>query len=680
LLRFFSLDITVVIDVTSVESNSSETNSNGAGQAGDEIATPTVRVVESFVIPIDPVIQGTPNLTITELFVKGPEDTEIDLGPIRVELVGIEDLDHSEVYYVEIDKSSYPAGTQFLVDGTVETGTTMPENWLRLLANAARSDSSISIRPPNNFSGIINLALRGIIVDSSTKTSVSSVTPTQTIEVSVSPVADIISIPSNTVGVEDEGKVAFGSVLATSGIQPEDDGTGIGNNAESETISQIKFVVPSDTLSLTYDISGPFASLVSGTFSANETAQVGYVETTRTYVITSTIISTSADVSALTQAEREKAEKDIIDTLVTFGVEIGPTHTDNNGAIAVTVTTLDVNIGEHNTKDNDFSHIIVIQAVADAPNVFAPDPIVAVSEDGANIPLNITVMRSADDDNSETLFVFITVPKDPSVPIGTIVGVPPNGVILRDKGDGLYLVKANGSTPLAREAALNSFLDGGGIAFDPRDNFSGIGALRIQVMSREDASGSELADGSFGGEDNTSKSEKVTTFINIEVLPVADVPTVEVKGNAAGLEDTNITVPVGVSLSDVDGSEQYIMTIRGNSILDEAKIYGVNGNEILKSGGNYTLQPADVDALLITPPLHWSSALQGQGNIVLQTTTIVTDVSANGRENVMRFDFNISVQITGVSNKPNSKNVLVVANEDEDYLLGKCEIAGMLLV
>lgn len=88
-------DISVVVTVTSQESNPSET---GEG----EVAVEKVEVVDSFTIPVDPVIQGEPRIIIPSNSVNGVEDTKIDLGVIEVQLDGKEDPDGSEVYFVEV--------------------------------------------------------------------------------------------------------------------------------------------------------------------------------------------------------------------------------------------------------------------------------------------------------------------------------------------------------------------------------------------------------------------------------------------------------------------------------------------------------------------------------------------------------------------------------------------------
>jgi hypothetical protein len=499
------------------------------------------------------------------------------------------------------------------------------------------------------------LRVRGHIVDYTMNGQASATTEPQTIGIAVSPVADGFTSPTqSTVGVEDLGPTPFGSTLATTGMQPEDNGTGRGNNPESETISRVSFVVPADTNSLDYTISGAYAPLVSGTIAGVGTAEVTFDIATRAYTLTSTTITGAAAIADLPITEREQAEDDIRNTLATFQVEIGPEHTDQNGEIDVTVTTLDVNIQEFDTRDETFIHAIIIQAVADAGGIFTHDT-APVSEDGSNIPLKIDVTRSADDDNSETLSVRIKVPADANGLIGTIVGNPPTKVFLSDEGNGKYLITANGATPVERESALNSFVSLGDLAFDPRPNFSGNATLQVDVISTEGATGDEVADGEeYGGNDNDAKTETVSDVIEITVLPVADNPIVtlddsSVKANAVGPEDTKIYVPVSVTLADQDGSESYVMEVAGGSVPSGATLFGEDDTEILKSGGIYLLQPDDVDALKILPPLHWSSPRQG--DILLETTIVVTDNSF-GFVSTAKLERNITVRVTEVSDQP----------------------------
>jgi hypothetical protein len=368
---------------------------------------------------------------------------------------------------------------------------------------------------------------------------------------------------------------------STSGILVLDDGTGIGNNPERETISKLVVDLPADSLVETYLLQGPFVPLSPGTpLSGIRSAQVEFDAVNRRYVITSTILTNVADPALVTQSDREQAEQDIRDTLATFNVTIGPTHTDENGSLEVTVTTLDVKGGSSNTRDTTFRPIRV-QAVADTPTVTVVNPAPTGVIDGPNIPLDITVGHSADRDNSETLSVVITVPKDGGVLIGTLVGTPPSGVTMQEVGvnTGVYVVNATGATWSIRESLLNSFLQassGGTLALDPAAGYAGerLGPLgiRVDVISTEFATGTELAPGSFGGPDGTSKTETVTAFIGIRVTaepssspsgapsssPIAGLALLAVPNNSTIFEDNRspvlspfvVNVPAGLPANE----------------------------------------------------------------------------------------------------------------------------------
>ena len=651
-------DITVTVTATSVESNPSEDNNGalpdmGGGIVGPEISVPTAQTSHFFVIPVDPVpeapIFSLPSNT------SGVEDTTIALGSITI-TTGSLDPDGSEGHFIEIDTSSYPAGTTF-TNGGVPVGSVVTSGWLRI---PEASLGSISIVPPANYSGTINLAIRGVITDTTLTGTATTNTLPGTLSVTVTPDADGITPPARSIGVEDNGAVAFGADLAnaTTGIRVVDNSSGTGNNAATETVSRIALDFPADTATQTYTIT---AGAITGT------ALIAFDAGTRAYTITSSLLSYSAADGSVSQAVRNQAEADIRATLAGFTATMGPTHSDLDGVVAVTATTLDVNGGLANTQDNLFNHTIRIQAVADTPTISVVDPVVSVSEDGANIALTINAGNSADTDNSETLSVRITVPTDALGPVGTIVGTPPAGVTLTNQGGGVYLVQATGATNAAREAALDSFLNGGVIAFDPRANWSGnltgTNGLRVEAISTETATGNQLAPGSYGGADGTSATETVVDYIDILVAPAVDIPSV--KGNGVGLEDNVIPIPMSVTLGDKDGSETYVVRITGG-VPAGAHIYGAIG-EILPLAGVYTLNTADVAALRILPPLHYSSAQQG--DITLITVTDVTDNSSGGTATAS-FTNNIVVEVTGVADQPGTRTVHITVDEDQPITLG----------
>jgi hypothetical protein len=129
---------------------------------------------------------------------------------------------------------------------------------------------------------------------------------------------------------------------------------------------------------------------------------------------------------------------------------------------------------------------------------------------------------------------------------------------------------------------------------------------------------------------------------------------------------------MSVTLADKDGSESFIVKITGG-VPSGARIYGAGGAEILPVAGVYTLSPADVSALAILPPVHYSSA--GQGDIVLVTVTEVTD-NSGASSIVSSFTNNITVEVLGVADAPETRNVNVTASEDEPIALGAAILAS----
>jgi large repetitive protein len=661
-------DITVVVTATSVESNPTEPNNMGPGMVGNEISVPTAITVATFVIPVNPLII-MPTLSLTNTLVNFTEDMMGSFGTISVFTEGVVDPDGSETYFFEIEESTIPPGTVFM-SGGVAVGTNVA-GWRRIPSSAF---GSLTIDSPPNFSGSYTLNVRGFIQDASVTDTVTGTTSVQTILITVLPDADGIVPAPPSEGVEDNGTVAFGAVLAnaTTGIRVVDDGTPVGsNNNATETISRIQIVVPADTATLTYTLSGTYVSPTSTPISGVGTAMVSFNTTTRTYTITSTIITGASNLGLLTPAQQASAEQDIRGTLATFLVQIGPMHIDTNGAVSVIVSTLDVNIGKASTLVNAaFIHTVRIQAVADTPSI-ETSPTIFVAEDMANIPLILNATGSADTDGSETLSVKITVPQDALGPVGTLAGTGSN-IVLSQTSSGVYLITSTSATPAQRQTDLSNFFMMGNLVFIPRTNWSGklngTMGLKVDAISTEmqTSVGVELAPGSFGGPDMTSQTETATDYINIDVRPSVDVPIV--KGNAVGPEDTNITIPISVTLADTDGSESYVMKITGGVPLG-AILYGSGGRQIPLNGttGFYDLTPADIQSLKILPPLHSSSPVQG--DIVLVTTTTVTDTNGDVAVSAS-FQYNITIAVVGIADKPGSASAVVLADEDAQIRLG----------
>eukprot|EP00977_Amphora_coffeiformis_P007241 scaffold1569_cov171-Amphora_coffeaeformis.AAC.27 len=298
------------------------------------------------------------------------------------------------------------------------------------------------------------------------------------------------------------------------------------------------------------------------------------------------------------------------------------------------------------------------------------------------------VSPSADNttiDNSEVLSVQISIPTVPSgfpIPIGTIefIGTPPDGVTFDTTQKGIVLIEADpvGSDPESRAALLNSVLCNASFVFNPRFGYGGNDDLTVNVIATE----------RNGGDQASAQG-----IITLNVTKVADVANVTVKGNAIGLEDvstwagngragrslfsnTNISVEIEATLNDPDGSENFVLLVNQTSVPNGAKIFGAGGQEILPMNGVYTLQPEDVLAFVLQPPLDFSTALLDE-DIVLDTTTIVTDGT-----DTTQIDLQINIRVRGVADKPPTRSILVEGLEDEIYDLGtplQSQLANVLV-
>jgi hypothetical protein len=239
--------------------------------------------------------------------------------------------------------------------------------WVRL----PNSESCfLSMRSPGHFSGTIPINVRGTIVDFSMSGQAVKSSGPVTINVNILPDADDVNLgPSKTVGVEDGEPLPFGNTLA--GVRVKDNGnTRQGNNPETETFSRVQLKVPSDSANLKYNFSATTFlpesyESVGGVVPGSKTARISYDPSSRTFAITSTIITEASNIGSLSITDRRAASTDIINTLKAFKVEIGPKHSDQNGSVQCEVTTLDVNLGSYSERKQSFVHDLIVLAVAD---------------------------------------------------------------------------------------------------------------------------------------------------------------------------------------------------------------------------------------------------------------------------------------------------------------------------
>ena len=283
----------------------------------------------------------------------------------------------------------------------------------------------------------------------------------------------------------------------------------------------------------------------------------------RVYTIRSTILpqgenATEAELLGLTRTQLQTIDADIRAVLDDLRITVGPEHTDEDGAIGFSATSADVNyevLAGAGSADSTTCSVmggaaLTVRAVADDPVITVLDPSPDTElEDEGDIPLCIQAFASDDNnatDNSEVLSVRITIPIEPLVfpvpdntAIGTIYynGTLPAGVTITLQSEGVWLIEATGADPISRQNLLNSVLCADTstpstslLLFDPREGYAGVENLLIEAITTEQATGTNQV---------AQRTATVATNLTISVDPVADTPTVEVKGNAIGLEDVS---------------------------------------------------------------------------------------------------------------------------------------------
>jgi Ca2+-binding RTX toxin-like protein len=227
-----------------------------------------------------------------------------------------------------------------------------------------------------------------------------------------------------------------------------------------------------------------------------------------------------------------------------------PANSDSDFTLTVTATATEANGGD--TAIATALIPVTVAAVADAPSL-SVNP-AAGSEDTA-IALDI-VAALGDLDGSESLAI-------------TISGVPAGAVLSAgsDNGGGSWTLTPAQLTGLTLTPPANSDTD-----------FT----LTVTATATE-ANGGDTA--------------IATALIPVTVTAVADAPSLSVSA-ASGSEDTAIALDIVAALGDLDGSESLAITISGvpaGAVLSAGTDNG---------GGSWTLTPAQLTGLTLTPPAN----------------------------------------------------------------------------
>jgi hypothetical protein len=562
---------------------------------------------KDFTVHVDGVANKVPTIAIDTT---GAEDHAI---PLTIDYTQV-DTDGSETVTAVL--TGIPVGSQ-LSRGEYHA----EDNSWRL--TGADLKAGLSLTPPTNFSGTINIAVA--VTTTENDTGHNSVTTQDHLTVTVTPVADAPDlIPVAAVGDEDHAvALNLGAALTdTDGSEtlsvtiagvPEWGHLSAGtHNADGTwTLTQAQLA----GLAFIPDADKSGTATLTITATSTEGANHDAASTTATLSLTVTPV---ADAPTLTVANASGTEDD---ASVPLSIASALTDTDGSETLSVTVTGVPawghLSAGVHNadgswtlTPDQlaDLKFIpdanasgeatlhvtatstegangvaastsadlhLSVAAVADAPTLTLANA--SGTEDAAAVPLAITSALT-DTDGSETLSV-------------TVTGVPAWGHL----SAGVH--NADGSWTLTPDQLAD-------LTFIPDANASGTATLHVTATSTEGATG---------------LTASTSADLHLSVAAVADAPTLSA-GPAYGNEDTAIALNIASELTD--SSESLSVTIAG--VPTGATLSAGTHN----ADGTWTLTADQLHDLTLTPVQDMS------GTLHLDITATSTDGTSHASTSV----------------------------------------------
>jgi hypothetical protein len=387
---------------------------------------------------------------------------------------------------------------------------------------------------------------------------------------------------------------------------------------------------------------------------------VSYTDTGGTVV---TVVVDGDGYDAIFTADGEAKIRAALDTLTLTA----PLHSDVDFGLEITVTT-------SASIKHSYAHPVLVQAVADPPSVSATESMMLV-EDNSPMLLQIFADRSADDDNSETLSIRVTIPSDTNGSIGDLSATSvPSNVAFNVLDNGVYIVQAAGATPQSREAALDAFLSSN-VRFQPRAQWAGVylgdDGIKVEAISTEDATGGDLArpnndfDGTVG--DFDTKTEIAVAYVDVSVAPFDDIPyltntvTIVQENNLNSNVDEDLLIEIGKRLGmkcdDMDGSQSLNITLTGfptnanDLFFGIATPDGVSAN-VIKTSGTVSIDGVNVvSVLLLLDSLKLTLAHDDDRNFLIEIEG--TSKDTNGVWDVSDdFSMNHQVIVQAVADTP----------------------------
>ncbi|SMF49794.1 Hemolysin-type calcium-binding repeat-containing protein [Azospirillum oryzae] len=281
---------------------------------------------------------------------------------------------------------------------------------------------------------------------------------------------------------------------------------------------------------------------------------------------------------------------------------------NSDAPISLTVTAVSIE-SNGSTATRVVTVPITLNAVSDMPTL-------SVTAAGGNEDTAITLAITpalTDLDGSETLTV-------------TIAGIPDGAHLSNAAGD--VLTVTGGSITLTAGQWT-------GLAITPPPNKGDNFTLTVTATAT----------------DGTATPVSTSATLPVTVTPVTDTPTLSTPA-VTGDEDTAIALTITPALTDLDGSETLTVTIAG--IPAGAHLSNTAGDVLTVSGGSITLNPGQLAGLAITPP----------SNDDHDFTLTVTATARDGSAAPVTVTSTLPVTVNPVSDAPTL--TVAAATGDED--------------
>ncbi|KAA0576911.1 tandem-95 repeat protein [Azospirillum sp. B21] len=282
-----------------------------------------------------------------------------------------------------------------------------------------------------------------------------------------------------------------------------------------------------------------------------------------------------------------------------------PANSDLDFTLTVTAVSIESN---GSTATKVVTVPVTMNAVSDTPTLT-----VAAASGNEDSAIGLTINSAlADTDGSEQLTI-------------TLSGIP-DGAVLRNAGGTLTVV--NGTATLNPGQLA-------GLTIKPPANKDDDFTLTITATAT----------------DGTANPVSTSAQLPVTVAPVTDTPTLDVL-SATGDEDARIPLSISALLGDTDGSETLTIVISG--IPSGASLTNTAGDTLTISGGSITLNPGQLAGLAIKPPSNDDSDF----------TLTVKATAKDGVAAAVEVSKTLSVTVDPVSDTPTLTVAAASGNED----------------